>query len=116
MEESFGEVKINTGIFQGEFLSPLLLVISLIPLTNILRNSKLGYKCAYNGEKINHLYRDDLKLCCKNEKELDSLTQIFRVFSQDIQMEFGIDKRAVLVMKRGRMVKSDGIKFQMSKL
>ena len=54
---------------------------------------------------------DDLKLYSKNEKELDSLIQTVRVFSQDIRMEFGIDKCATIVLKRGKLVKSDGIKL-----
>ena len=62
------------------------------------------------GEKINHfLHMDDLKLYRKNEKELDSLIQTVRVFNQDIRMEFGIDKCATIVLKRGKLVKSDGI-------
>ena len=65
-----------------------------------------------NGKKTNHLlYMDDLKLYCKNEKEIDSLIQTVRVFSKNIQLEFGIEKCAVLVMKSEKMIKSDGIKL-----
>ena len=100
------------GIFQGDSLSPLLFVSAMIPLTHILRKSKPGYEFSGSGEKINHLlYMDDLKLYSKNEKELDSLIQTVRVFSQDIRMEFGIDKCATIVLKRGKLVKSDGIKL-----
>ena len=52
---------------------------------------------------------DDLKLYAMNEKGVDSLIQTVRVFSEDIGMEFGIEKCAVLVMKRGKVVKSEGI-------
>ncbi len=54
---------------------------------------------------------DDLQLYGKKEKELDSLVQTVRVFSQDIRMEFGIDKCAMIVLKRGKLVMSDGIKL-----
>ena len=54
---------------------------------------------------------DDLKLYGRKEKELDSLVQTVRVFSQDIRMEFGIDKCAMIVLKRGKLVMSDGIKL-----
>ena len=111
-QEVLGEVKIMRGIFQGDSLSPLLFVSAMIPLTHILRKSKPGYEFFGCGEKINHLlYMDDFKLYSKNEKELDSLIQTIRVFSQGIRMEFGIDKCATIVLKRGKLVKSDGIKL-----
>ena len=43
---------------------------------------------------------DDLKLYAKNEKGLESLVQTVWIFSDDIGMEFGIDKCAALVLKR----------------
>ena len=39
---------------------------------------------------------DDLKLYSRSEKGLDSLVQTVRVFSEDIGMEFGTEKCAVL--------------------
>ena len=45
----------------------------------------------------------------KNVKELDSLVQTVRVINEDIAMEFGIQKCAMVVMRRGRMVESKGI-------
>ena len=38
-----GNVNIRRGIFQGDSLSPLLFIISLIPLTMILNKTKHGY-------------------------------------------------------------------------
>ena len=109
---SLGEVSISRGIFQGDSLSPLLLVIALIPLTHILRIAEPTYKFSDDGERINHLlFMDDLKLYAMDEKGVDSLIQTVRVFSEDIGMEFGIEKCAVLVMKRGKVVKSEGIKL-----
>ena len=35
-EENLGEVNIRRGIFQGDSLSPLLLVVCLLPLTHVL--------------------------------------------------------------------------------
>ena len=52
---------------------------------------------------------DDLKLYAKNKKGLESLSQTVRIFSDDISMEFGIDKCATLVLKRGEITKFDGI-------
>ena len=52
---------------------------------------------------------DNLKLYTSNEKSLEVLTQTMRVFSNDIGMKFGVEKCAVLTMKKGKMAKSDGI-------
>ena len=52
---------------------------------------------------------DDLKLYGKSLNELDSLVETTRIYSKDIGMEFGISKCAVLEMKRGRVVDSNGI-------
>ena len=54
---------------------------------------------------------DDLKLYSRSEKGLDSLVQTVRVFSEDIGMEFGIEKCVMLVMEKGKIVKSVGIEF-----
>ena len=60
--------------------------------------------------KINHLlFMDDLKLYSRNQKELDSLVQTIRIFSKGIGMEFGIEKCAMLVFEKGKIVKSVGI-------
>ena len=110
--ELLGNVKIRREIFQGDSLYPLPFVIALIPLTYILCKSRPGYDYAKNGEKINYLlYMDDLKLYSKNEKDLDSLIQSVRVFSKDICMQFGVKKCAVMIMKMGRLIKSDGEKI-----
>ena len=45
---------------------------------------------------------DDIKLFAKNEKELESLIHTVRIYSQDIGMEFGIEKCAMLVMKSSK--------------
>ena len=54
-DQMLGEVKIKRGIFQGDTLSPLLFVIALIPLSHILRKSKVGYEFSMTGEKVNYL-------------------------------------------------------------
>ena len=107
-----GEVGIKRGIFQGDPLSPLVFVLALIPLSLILRKVKAAYELSENKEKINHLlFMDDLKLYSRSEKGLDSLEQTVRVFSEDIGIEFGIEKFAMLVMEKGKIVKSIGIEL-----
>ena len=108
-----GEVEIKRGIFQGDSVSPLVFVLSpLIPLSLILRKTKAAYKFSERKEKINHLlFMDDLKLYSQSEKGLDALVHTVRVFSDDIGMEFGMEKCAMLVMEKGKIVKSVGIEL-----
>ena len=47
---------------------------------------------------------EDLKLYAKSEREFYSLVQTVRIFYDDVGMVFGLDKCAVLVLKRGKMV------------
>ena len=51
----------------------------------------------------------DLKLYANNEKGVDTLVQTIRISSDDIGMEFGIDKCATLVLKREKITKFDEI-------
>ena len=84
----------------------------MIPLSSILRKAKAAYELSESKERINHLlFIDDLKLHSRREKGLDSLVQTVRVFSEDTEMEFGIEKCAILLMEQGKIVKSLGIEF-----
>ena len=38
----------------------------------------------------------------KTKKEFETLIQTVRIYSQDIEMEFGVEKCAILVMKNGK--------------
>ena len=54
---------------------------------------------------------DDLKLFAKNKREIYSLMQTLRiyVFSGNLEMQFVVEKGAVLSLRRGKRVDSDGI-------
>ena len=53
-----------------------------------------------DGVEINHLlFIDDLKLFGKNEREVDSLVSIVKIISEDIRMEFRINKCGSATMK-----------------
>ena len=79
----------------------------MIPLSLILRQAKAAYEISESKEKINHLlFMDDLELYSQSEKGLDSLVQAVRAFIRDIGIEFGIGKCAMLVMEKGKIVKS----------
>ena len=57
------------------------------------------------------MFIDDIKLVAKDERGLESLIQTVRSISTDIGMKFGLEKCAMLVMKKGEVSKSDGIKL-----
>ena len=57
------------------------------------------------------MYMDDIKLFAKNEKEVETLIHAVRIYSQDIGMEFDIEKCAMLVMKSGKRHITDGMKL-----
>ena len=109
---SLAEVKIQRGIFQGDALSPLLFINAMMPLNHIVGKCTAGYKLSRSQEKINHLmYRDDVKLFAKNEKELETLIHADRIYSQGIGMEFDIKKCAMLLMKSGKRHLNDGMEL-----
>ena len=44
----------------------------------------------------------DIELFAKTEKELKPIIQIIRIHSQAIEMEFGFEKCATLIVKNGK--------------
>lgn len=52
---------------------------------------------------------DDVKLYDKAERQLESSVNAVQVFSCDIRMDFGIEKCAKLVIKRGKVTTSEEI-------
>ena len=54
---------------------------------------------------------DDIKLFAKNKKELETLIYAVRIYSQDIGMEFGIEKCVMLVMKSGKRHLTHGMEL-----
>ena len=84
----------------------------MIPLSIILRKTGLGYQPSKNGPKISHLlYMDDLKLYSKTSSKLESLLNTVRIFSNDIEMEFGLDKCATLVLNKGKPTQLENVKL-----
>ena len=72
------------------------------------------YAVEFSGSKvkINHLlYVDDLKLYSRNERELNTLVQKICIFSEDRGMEFGIEQCAIIVIEKGKIVKSVGVEL-----
>ena len=97
-------LRIKCGIFQGDSLSPLLFCISLIPSLIELNNAGYGYQLM--GKSIIHLfYMDDLKLFARNDSELTGLLDTVKHFSDDIGMQFGLDKCAKATFQKEKLSK-----------
>ena len=54
---------------------------------------------------------DDLKLYAKSEEQANTLVRTVHVFSTNIDMEFRIETCGNLEMKRGKIVKTEGLKL-----
>ncbi|XP_075985622.1 uncharacterized protein LOC142982823 [Anticarsia gemmatalis] len=105
-------LRIERGIFQGDSLSPLWFCLALNPLSTLLGISGQGYRLRRDGQVISHLfYMDDLKLFASSEPQMVELLKVTEVFSNSIRMEFGVDKCAVMHVKQGRVVTSEGLQL-----
>ena len=83
----------------------------MMSLPWILKKVNACCKCGKNECKLNHLlFMDDLKLYAKSEEKTNTLVRTVYLFSTNIGMGFGIKKCGILTMKRGKIVKSEGIK------
>ena len=110
--KTIGEVDSRREIFQGDSLSPLLLVLCMIPLTWLLRRAKAGYERGNKRIRLDRvLFMDDLKLFVESKNQIDSLVQTVHILSEDIGMQFGIKKCGVLIMERGKVIRTDGIRL-----
>jgi hypothetical protein len=85
-------------------LSPLQFCISVISLTEQLTKLNAGYEEHIKKAKVSHL--DDLKLVHNAEKDLQKQMQVVRTFSDNIHMEFGLQKRAKSVLKKVKLIYS----------
>ena len=110
--EDLGEVDVKRGKFQGDSLSPLLTVLSMVPLSLILRKINASYEWGKKEYKLNHLlFMDNLKLFFKSEEQIDTLVRTVHIFSTDIGMKFVMKKCGIFTMKRGNVVRCKGIKL-----
>lgn len=61
---------------------------------------------------INHLlFMDDLKLYGKDEGQIDLLVKTVHIFSEDTGMEFGIKKSGVLIIRKSKISRFEGIEI-----
>ena len=91
---------IKCGIFQGDTLSPIIVCVTLIPLSTTLNKTTLGYTLK-RGQKLKHLlHMDDLHtvhtmLYAMTENETKGLVNTVDIFfSKDVGMKIEISIRA----------------------
>ena len=85
-----GKVDINRGIFEG-IVYPLVICIM--------------------HDTSHTLFMTDLKILGKSNEQLDSLVQTVHTCGKDIGIEFGIKKCNTLVLKKTKVLDSDGIEL-----
>ena len=84
----------------------------MVPSSLILRKVNASCEWGKKDYRLNHLlFMDDLKLFSKSEEQMDTLVRTVHVFSTDIRMELGMKKCGILTMKRGEVVRCEGIKL-----
>ena len=106
------EADIRRGVFQDDSLSSLLFVLCMVPLVWLLRRAKAGYEWENKRFKLNHLlFTVDPKLFAKSKKQIDSLVQTVHIFSENIGMQLEIKTCGVLIMDRGKDIKTDDIRL-----
>ena len=89
----------------------------MIPLSLLLRKVKASYEWGRSELKLNRLlFMNDLKLFGKSTDQINSLVQTVFTFSEDFGMEFGLTKCGVVILKKGELVKFDGIHLSNQKI
>ena len=109
------KININCGIFQGVSLPSLLFCLSLIPLTNELNNTKYGYEI-YEKTINNLFHMDYLKLYAKNDKKLGGLLSTVKQFSDDLGMEFRLDKCAKATFRKDKPTRTTAVELDIDKI
>ena len=103
-------IKYKNGILQGDSLSVLLFVLSLNPLSHLLKNMS-GYSIGPPGQRdtnLSHLFFvDDLKLFATSKNSMMELLKVVTSYSKDIGMKFGEAKCNYIEISRGKAVTAD---------
>jgi hypothetical protein len=110
------QISIKRGIFQGDSWSPLWFCLAMNSLSNLLSRTKFGYRIDKNQTLSHLLYMDDLKLYATDKNQLLSLPETTAIFSTSIQMNFDIEKCAILEAKKGKIVASENLNLNLTPL
>ena len=98
------EIEYNRGIIQGDTLSLILFVLSVSPLSFLLKRYE-GYKIGKDkrDKNVSHLFFvDDLKLYALSLELMMKILELVTTFSKDVGMNFGESKCAFQIIERGK--------------
>ena len=74
-------IKIKSGIYQGDSLSPQVFCLALAPLSSLLNKSGYGYNTPHG--KISHLfYMDDLKTYTQKRRRTNGPVENHQIFQR----------------------------------
>ena len=106
-------IEIKSGTYKGDSLSPLVFCLALARLSSLLKKSGYGYNIPNGG--ISHLfYMGDVYINVKNDDEQTGLLRTIESFSEDIGMDFGLDKCVKVPFKRGWLADSSNIELDVN--
>ena len=57
------------------------------------------------------MFMDDIKIYGKDARDLEVLVQTIRIITEDMRMEFGIDKCGMINIVRGKTIQTEGIRL-----
>ena len=95
------------GIFQDGSLSVIILILSVNPLSHLLKQLKGCSAGNVRNINITHnFFVDDLKLYAGTTNNLKKLLDIVTTFSKYIDMKFGVDKCVYIKINAGKQTNS----------
>ena len=110
--------KINSGVLQGEVLSPILFSLFLNELIIRLNNSGISDISFCDGTLVNILlYADDAIILADSPVNLNKKLRILEQFCSDYRLTVNITKTKVVVFRKGgKLSKHDQFYYKNSKL
>ena len=97
------------GIFQGDNLLVILFILSVNPLSHLLKQLNGYAACNHGNINITHnLSVGELKLYVRTTNNLKKLLDIVTTFPKDINMKFGVDICACIKINVGKQRNSKG--------
>ena len=93
------EVKVGTGVRQGDSLSPFLFNLIMDKIIEAVRDTRIGYRMGYNKISI-ICYADDAVLVAEDEDDLQRLLHRFNLTAQKFNMKISAEKTKSLTISK----------------